>query len=59
MRLEQSRYDEEAIGRTCIQKGIMAITTLSAAEAVVRGIRTQMRKRLLVRSLQDYFRITD
>ncbi len=56
---EQSRYDEEAIGRTCIQKGIMAITTLSAAEAVVRGIRTQMRKRLLVRSLQDYFRITD
>mgnify|MGYP001294028074 CR=1 FL=1 len=56
---ERSRFDEEAIGRTCIQKGIMAITTLSAAEAVVRGIRTQMRKRLLVRSLQDYFRFTD
>ena len=53
---EQSRYDEEAIGRTCIQKGIMAITTLSAAEAAVRGIRTQQQRGLEVKSLQDYFR---
>jgi len=53
---KQSRYDEEAIGRTCIQKGIMAITTLSAAEAAVRGIRTLQRRGLQVRSLQDYFR---
>ncbi len=53
---EQSRYDEEAIGRTCIQKGIMVITTLSAAEAAVRGIRTQQQRGLEVKSLQDYFR---
>ena len=35
----QSRYDEEAIGRACIQKGSVAITTLSGAEAAVRAIR--------------------
>ena len=36
---EQSRYDEESIGQACIQKEIMAITTLSGAEAMVRAIR--------------------
>ena len=34
----QSRYDEEAIGRACIQKGIMAITTISAADAVLLSL---------------------
>ena len=48
----QSRYDEEAIGRACIQKGIMAITTLSGANAAVRAIRS--RKKKTVQSLQSY-----
>ena len=48
----KSRYDEEAIGRACIQKSIMAITTLSGANAAVRAIRS--RKRKTVKSLQSY-----
>ena len=52
---QQSRYDEESIGRACIQKGIMVITTLSGAAAAVRGIRTLQRGKLTVRSLQEYF----
>ena len=36
---KQARYDEESIGQACIQKGIMAITTLSGAEAAVRAMR--------------------
>lgn len=49
----QSRYDEEAIGRACIQKGIVAITTLSGAEAAVRAIRQSSRK-IEVKSIQEY-----
>ena len=48
----QSRFDEESIGRTCIQKGIMAITTLSGAEAAVRAIRS--RQKIQIKSLQAY-----
>ncbi len=48
----KSRYDKEAIGRACIHKGIMAITTLSGANAAVRAIRS--RKRKAVKSLQSY-----
>ena len=49
----QARYDEESMGRACIQKGIVAITTLSGAEAAVRAIRSG--KSLTVRPIQDYF----
>ncbi|NQV36383.1 MAG: carbamoyl-phosphate synthase large subunit [Candidatus Marinimicrobia bacterium] len=49
---EQSRYDEESIGQSCIKKGINAITTLSGAQAVVRAMRN--RRKIEVRSLQDY-----
>ena len=49
----QARYDEEAIGRACIQKGILAITTLSGASAVVRGIRSASNE-IEVRSIQEY-----
>jgi carbamoyl-phosphate synthase large subunit len=49
----QARYDEEAIGRACIQKGIVAITTLSGAEAAVRAIRRAGQK-ISVRSIQEY-----
>ena len=48
----KSRYDEEAIGRACIKKGIMAITNLSGAYAAVRSIRS--RKKKTVRSIQSY-----
>ncbi|MCS5654117.1 MAG: hypothetical protein NZ825_15880 [Candidatus Marinimicrobia bacterium] len=49
----QSRYDEEAIGRACIQKSIMAITTLSGAEAAVRAIRL-INQTIQLRSIQEY-----
>jgi len=49
----QARYDEESIGRACIQKGIEAITTLSGAEAAVRAIRLGGRK-IQVKSIQEY-----
>ncbi len=48
----QSRYDEEAIGKACIQKSIMAITTLSAADAVLYAIRTK--NKIKVKSMQEY-----
>ena len=50
---KQSRYDEESIGQACIQKGIMAITTLSGAEAAVRAIRLTGEK-ISVQSIQEY-----
>ncbi|MCH7762460.1 MAG: carbamoyl-phosphate synthase large subunit [Candidatus Marinimicrobia bacterium] len=49
----QSRYDEEAIGRACIQKGILTITTLSGAEAAVRAIRLGGSK-IEVKSIQEF-----
>ena len=48
----QSRYDEESIGKACIQKGIMAITTISAADAVLHAIRTK--EKIKVKPLQEY-----
>ena len=49
-----ARYDEEAIGRASIQKGIVAITTLSAASAAVRALRSNQKEEIIVRSLQEY-----
>jgi len=49
-----ARYDEEAIGRACIQKGIVAITTLSAASAAVRALRSSQKDKIRVKSLQEY-----
>ena len=49
----RSRYDEEAIGRACIQHGILAITTLSGANAAVRAIRLAS-KPIQVDSIQNY-----
>ncbi len=51
----QSRYDEEAIGRACIKHNIVAITTLSGANAVVRAIRLAS-KPVKVRSIQNYYK---
>jgi len=49
----QSRYDEKAIGRSCIKNGILIVTTISAASAVLRAIRSTSTK-TKVRSLQEY-----
>ena len=35
----RSRYDEQEIGRSCIRYGVLAVTTLSGANAVLRAIR--------------------
>ena len=50
---EQSRFDEEGIGKACIKHGVLAITTLSGANVVLRAIRVgnQIRD---VKSLQQY-----
>ena len=49
----RARYDEEAIGRSCIQHGIVAITTLSGASAALRAIRVAS-KRIELDSIQNY-----
>ena len=49
----KSRFDEEAIGRACIRKGLLAITTLSGAEAAVRAIR-MVEKDIEVKSIQEF-----
>ena len=49
----QSRYDEESIGRSCIQKNILAVTTLAGASAVVRAIRIG-ENQIEVKSIQEY-----
>ena len=49
----QSRYDEESIGRSCIQKNILAVTTLAGASAVIRAIRSEENE-IEVKSIQEY-----
>ena len=49
----RSRFDEEAIGCACIQYGVLAITTLSGANAILRAIRSKQ-KPLQLNSLQNY-----
>ena len=48
----QSRFDEEAIGKACIKKGILAITTLSGANAALDAV--SHKDDFSVRSIQDY-----
>jgi len=50
----QSRFDEEAIGKACINHGILAITTLSGANAAVRAIRSETSS-IKVQSIQEYY----
>jgi len=51
----QSRFDEYEIGRTAIRYKIPTITTISGAQAAVRGIRSQLTNRIKYRSLQEVF----
>ncbi len=49
---KKSRFDEEAIGKAGIKKGVNVITTLSGAHAAIRAIRSGGKR--VVRPLQDY-----
>ena len=51
----QSRFDEYDIGRSAIRYKIPAITTISGAQAAVRGIRNIKNGSIQYRSLQDVF----
>ncbi|RMF08929.1 MAG: ATP-grasp domain-containing protein, partial [Candidatus Neomarinimicrobiota bacterium] len=49
----RSRADEAAIGRAAIRYRVPVFTTLSAAQAAVRALRSP--KQISVKALQDYF----
>ena len=51
----QSRYDEYQIGRAAIRYKITVITTISGAQAAVRGIRNIKSGTIEYRSLQEVF----
>jgi carbamoyl-phosphate synthase large subunit len=51
---QRSRQDEYEIGRTAIKYRVPFITTLSAAEAIVRGIRTYQKKPFTFLPLQTF-----
>jgi carbamoyl-phosphate synthase large subunit len=53
---QRARVDEYAIGWSAIKNRVPLITTLSAAEAMVRGLRTQKKRRAEYNCLQDYYR---
>ena len=51
----QSRFDEYEIGRSAIRHKVPAITTISGAQAAVRGIRNMQSDSIEYRSLQEVF----
>jgi len=51
----QSRDDEYDIGRSAIRHKVPAITTISGAQAAVRGIRNTKSGTIIYRSLQEVF----
>ncbi len=53
---QRSRTDEYAIGWTAITNRVPFITTLSAAEAVVRGLKAHNNEPVHYKCLQDYYR---
>ena len=50
----QSRYDEEAIGKTSVMKNVLTITTLAGAKAAIEAM-SNMNK-IRVAPLQEYFK---
>ena len=48
----KSRFDDKAIRRSAVQHGVTCITTLSAAEAAIQGIRALQKGETHVASLQ-------
>jgi len=53
---ERSRADEYSIGWTAVKNRVPFITTLSAAEAIVRGLKALNKNPLNYICLQDYYR---
>lgn len=51
---EASRYDEYAIGWAALEHKVSYISTLSAAATAVKGIESQQRGTLTVKSIQEY-----
>ncbi len=54
---QRSRVDEYSIGWAAIKYRVPFITTLSAAEAIVRGLRTNKQKESKYSCLQEYYKI--
>jgi len=52
---QRSRTDEYTIGWAAIKSRVAFITTLSAAEAIIRGLRTYSQKPFDYRCLQEYY----
>ena len=52
---QRSRADEYTIGWTAIKNRVPFITTLSAAEAIVRGLKAKNNKPIKYKCLQDYY----
>jgi len=52
---QTSRVDEYAIGRTAIKHKVPFVTTLSTAEAIVRGLKRN-NKEVNIKCLQDYLK---
>ena len=53
---QRSRADEYTIGWTAIINKVPFITTLSAAEAIVRGLKAKNNQSASYKCLQDYYR---
>jgi carbamoyl-phosphate synthase large subunit len=53
---ERSRKDESPIGWTAIKYRVPFVTTLSAAEAIVRGLKAQSKKPFEYQCLQEYYK---
>jgi carbamoyl-phosphate synthase large subunit len=52
---QRSRADEYTIGWTAIINKVPFITTLSAAEAIVRGLKAKNSEPIHYKCLQDYY----
>lgn len=52
---KKSTFDERALRRCALEQNIPYVTTVSAAEAAVRGIAADLKNHLDVKALQDYF----
>ena len=50
----QSRFDEEAIGKTSVMKNILTITTLPGARAAIDSMKHL--NDINVKALQEYFK---
>jgi carbamoyl-phosphate synthase large subunit len=51
---EESMFDEKAIRRSALERGITHMTTLAAARAAVMALKAEREGKMTVRSLQEY-----